>query len=1538
LKDSQKKARAGKWVRRIALGLLGLFGLIAALVAGGLIYLTSPAGGERLLSIALTSARKALRGDVQAERLEFGGNRLVVHQAKLFDPEGALVAEVETIDVRLSLLSLLRRTLDVRQLTLTAPRVHLVADDRGLNLSRAVEPRSPSPPQPEDKSSPSELELSLLLRDLALNGGAFRLEQVSENGRQELRLDGLEVRASGGYAIPSQNFTLKLKLEGQLDQPMRGPLNAKVTARGSGDSRTGQLALSLAGLRLDADVGMVKDNLWTKIDRLELPPELVAHWVPGYPLVVPLSVSGEAAKHENVVAAKLELQAGAASALVEGSVDIATVQSPGITVRARGVNLRELIADGPESALELAARVQGGGLPLQGLDGNLELVAPAGKLGSQSVGPVRLTARARHGVIEVSQLAADLPGLRLTGAGRGSTRELSISGRLTATNLEALSKMVGSLARQRPPNLSGSGELQFALKGPIKHPGVSFNGAFGKFRYDTYSVEKLSVAGTIPDIAKPLQSQLSLTAARVVAQDRTFRNLSVSLTTRGRDLEANIRSAGFAQLVLHATARVDADRNGLLLNALDVRYPEEQWSLQRPAHIRFPQGVLSAEPLELRSGVQSILVAGSLRKDQLKAEVRVQQLDLALLPKPLVDPALHLRGLLSAEVHADGRLPRPAVKARVNLQDGSFRQYGGLELRLDANYQRDRAVGMVDASGLGTRLRADFDVPIEALRARRREPVRLIASLEPTAIEQVLEALEIPEQISGTAAAKVELTGTADDPKLNLAIEGRSVRREKLPPVDLTLIAQSGDGGKLGSSLQWTAAGSKSSIVLRTPFTVAGLMQKPPTAASLQSTPVEIELDVNELPLGILHDAGVVEWRVEGKASVQGALRGSVKEPAGKVVLSLMAIAVGHAPPLDGSLIANTSADGIEVSANAQHGSQRVLDLNASLRIPPAKVQGIESVTNRPLSVKATIGPVAIEELRSLVPSTPSGEGEPIPPPAGTEQPASAAFDGVLRADLSITGSLAAPVVDLHGEIDQVTAEKVQLGIARLEYNYRQASSNLSVQLASAGGTLNLTGQAKLDLSYDAIRKGLAVASAPVDAALKASRFDLATLSGLTSTVRAIGGTLDADATIQGTVGAPRVRGKLEWNQGALTLAGFGQQQRIHLLVEGNDEEVHLRELLVHSVQGQAKISADARRSGRNLTLTGDVNLDKFPIVVSDQLVATLTTTSKLRGQISPELVDIHPLEVRQATIELPAQKGKDLQPLSLPDDVVLLRDGVPIHEKRYRKARAALAGLGGSGDQEEKDPSPTKKLQLMVAIDAPRNIWIKGSDLNIEIGLSDGFRFEYAQAPVMFGEVKLLQGRAEVLGRRFDVQKNSTVRFTGPPETPALDVTAVYNNEREKVKVFVTVHGQGKNVSLTTSSEPPLTETEIYTLIATGHRTLKAGSGSTSSGSQLAASALGTLAANQLKNVLAAKLPLDVLSIETGGEGGLTSTKVEAGTYVNDRVYIGYTVRTNARPELGENTNEVRLEYQISPRWYLEAAYGDAKAGSTDLLWSRDY
>ena len=96
-------------------------------------------------------------------------------------------------------------------------------------------------------------------------------------------------------------------------------------------------------------------------------------------------------------------------------------------------------------------------------------------------------------------------------------------------------------------------------------------------------------------------------------------------------------------------------------------------------------------------------------------------------------------------------------------------------------------------------------------------------------------------------------------------------------------------------------------------------------------------------------------------------------------------------------------------------------------------------------------------------------------------------------------------------------------------------------------------------------------------------------------------------------------------------------------------------------------------------------------------------------------------------------------------------------------------------------------------------------------------------------------------------------------------------------------------------------------------------------------------LAASQLKPVLQKRLPLDVLSIETGSEG-LKGTKLEAGKYLTDQLYVGYQVQYGADPAKGENSNAARVEYQFTPHWALEAYGGTAGAFGADLVWSRDY
>jgi translocation and assembly module TamB len=483
---------------------------------------------------------------------------------------------------------------------------------------------------------------------------------------------------------------------------------------------------------------------------------------------------------------------------------------------------------------------------------------------------------------------------------------------------------------------------------------------------------------------------------------------------------------------------------------------------------------------------------------------------------------------------------------------------------------------------------------------------------------------------------------------------------------------------------------------------------------------------------------------------------------------------------------------------------------------------------------------------------------------------------------------------------------------------------------SSSTGKLDLDGNAQLDLSYPSLRKGVAYLSAPVKATLQAEGFDVAFLSTALPGIRQVGGLLRAKAKLEGTLGAPSVEGEVEWNEGRLSLQGFGDYRQIHLLVHGTLDRIELRELKAQSAGGTAIVKAEANRTGERFSLVGSIDVNKFPVVADDQPVATVTFRSTLEGELSSRVINIRRLQIPRAEIELPEVKKKDLQRLDRPEDIMVLGRRTSLEKAKRRAERGGSASAG--------TPSARTTRELYIVVEAQRNIWVKSSDVNIEVGLAEGFNIQYANELAIFGQVHLLRGRADVLGRRFDVQRDSEIRFGGAPTRPYVNITAIHVNDHEKVKVFITVQGQGTNVTIKPSSDPPYSESEIYTLIATGHLTLKRGSGSSAFGTNQAASIVGSLAATELRKSIASKLPLDVLSIEAGEGGGLTGTKLEAGTYVSDKIYIGYAGRVGARPDRGENTNAVRFEYQITPRWSLEAEYGDARAGGADLIWSRDY
>jgi translocation and assembly module TamB len=258
----------------------------------------------------------------------------------------------------------------------------------------------------------------------------------------------------------------------------------------------------------------------------------------------------------------------------------------------------------------------------------------------------------------------------------------------------------------------------------------------------------------------------------------------------------------------------------------------------------------------------------------------------------------------------------------------------------------------------------------------------------------------------------------------------------------------------------------------------------------------------------------------------------------------------------------------------------------------------------------------------------------------------------------------------------------------------------------------------------------------------------------------------------------------------------------------------------------------------------------------------------------------------------------------------------------------------GLAGEMERQ-----KSRVMRVNLFAPRNLWVRGTDVNLEVGLSDGFAVEYDRQLYLNGTVKVVRGKVSVIGRDFEVQRDSTVTFSGPPGAPSLNVTAAYTNQREKVTVFATLVGSGEDFSLRTSSQPALSESETYPLLATGRRSLRRGSGSAISGAQ-SLSVLGGLLAAQLKSALTEKLPVeifDVLEISAGSDG-FSGTRLEAGKYLTDRIYVGYVGQLGADPRKGENSNAGRIEYQFAPGWSVQATAGDAPAGSAELVWGIEF
>ena len=673
-------------------------------------------------------------------------------------------------------------------------------------------------------------------------------------------------------------------------------------------------------------------------------------------------------------------------------------------------------------------------------------------------------------------------------------------------------------------------------------------------------------------------------------------------------------------------------------------------------------------------------------------------------------------------------------------------------------------------------------------------------------------------------------------------------------------------------------------------------------------------LDLSRLPPRLVPPAR----KLAGRFDAELRARGRLPTPELEVKASLRDGRVDRFSGLALDLSArNRQRDGIAAKLRVLRGRQVVAELDGKVGAPLDALIQRRTLANVPLVVDAQVGPLHVQRLG--LPSATAG-------PGGGRQ----VFRALVHAQLGARGTLADPVVRLRALVDQAKLGNTVLGGADLRFAYQDGQPRLSARVDSArGGKLDLTVQAKADLSLPALRRGLQPRTIPVQGELQSRALDLGILSGLDDTVREVGGLLEAEGKLAGTVGAPQLVGRLAWKQGRLMLAGFGEYRDIDLALRGDQKEMVLERLFARSGSGTAELSGRAVRSagGQELEVDARARMKQFRFYTEGQAVGALSVEATARGKVTPEQIAFM-VSLPEGHFELAEGKRKKVQSLSRPPDIIIFEHGQPRDSGEAKKLKRAQPSAAG----------PSAPRAVRVGVDADRNLWVRGPDVNVELGLEPGFVFLQTDEPGVFGTVKVMRGFVQVFGRRFNLTPGSTVAFSGPLDWPLLSVDATYRAELAGTTVNVHIEGpaDGLSFKLTSPEHPEYGDTELLSLVVTGRPPEQAASSSGPAPTEQAASVLGAVLAGRLQKALTKRLPLDVLVLEPGQN--LEGARLEAGTYVGDDLYVAYVGRMGIDPFSRENRNEVQLELRLGRRWSIEASYGDARHGSADLLWEKSY
>jgi translocation and assembly module TamB len=555
---------------------------------------------------------------------------------------------------------------------------------------------------------------------------------------------------------------------------------------------------------------------------------------------------------------------------------------------------------------------------------------------------------------------------------------------------------------------------------------------------------------------------------------------------------------------------------------------------------------------------------------------------------------------------------------------------------------------------------------------------------------------------------------------------------------------------------------------------------------------------------------------------------------------------------------------------------------------------------------------------------------------------------GVVSGEALVAGTVKAPDVQANLAIVQGGVEGVSFDSLRADVLYKDG-------LATIDGVLDQTVGARLMVKGSVPVRAPATETASMDLRVSSTPISLALAQPLTTELTALQGTGVFDLHVTGSFEAPVVDGSMSIDGGGFSVVGTGvdysnlvarlnfQENRLQI------DEFSMADEGGHLLRVVGGVDLTGARKEREFNVT--FMADSFAVLDNELGVMSMDAILTAQGDFaSPKLfgevrINEGRIEVDRV-LEITTSDVYSTTPLDPADAAAPA--SVPAASGANARAEPvsppvvpATAGIAAAADAVAAEAEPEASGSLMSRVDLnlhvalPDNLVLRGRDLRTAgspIGLGDmniiaGGDLNLRKAPDastdLTGTLEIIRGYYSFQGRRFDVRPESTVRFLGQtPIDPALDVAA--DRLISGVTASVAVGGTMRDPSIDLSSQPPLDEADLLSLIVFGQAINELGLAQRTSLSERAASMAAGAIATPIASAVANALNLDLFEIQTSGE----SPVVSLGSQIGTRLYVG------VRQQVGRgDTSALSLEYRVADflRFVTSIVHGAAEVNAVE-------